>query len=100
MTGDRNARSVLADMPTIGPVFVSKLGRLARTVVSDFCGYAAGGRWQPLIDDITVALARAHLESAEEMRERAADQAHLVWGDGRIAASIRALPLTPEGDEE
>lgn len=33
---------------------------------------------------------------AEEMRERAADQAHLVWGDGQIAASIRALPLTPE----
>ena len=40
----------------------------------------------------------ARREGAEEMRERAADQAHLVWGDGQIAASIRALPLTPEGD--
>lgn len=46
----------------------------ALKVVSDFCGYLAGGRWDPLIDGIANALAEARGDGIEAaiivLRER------------------------------
>lgn len=74
----------------------------ARTIVSDFCGYVAGGRWQPMIDDIGAALAAARREGEVRMRDECliaiAEQRcerGTPWDLALQAAlaAVRALPL-------